>query len=208
MLRFYSSAWWAAAKVGWRRRTPPVPQVGHIAQALVPVDLEKGRQGYIIPGLFCELAPGAADVMRGEETLALGAGVGNGLICSAGTHPKWIEMKSGRIERFATYMTGEMYALLREHSMIEPAPNKGAVGARILTTTYGQASTNSPWLRPQIGPIAKWPLYAPACSSRPPEKLFCGKGRGRIGTIPGLFLPDPTETIEAAPCHPEDASSC
>jgi 2-dehydro-3-deoxygalactonokinase len=83
-----------------------------IAQALVPVDLENGRKGYIIPGLFCEPAPGTADVMRGEETLALGAGVENGLICSAGTHPKWIAMKDGRIERFATYMTGEMYGLL------------------------------------------------------------------------------------------------
>ena len=101
-----------------------------IAQALVPVDLENGRKGYIIPGLFCEPAPGAADVMRGEETLALGAGVENGLICSAGTHPKWIEMKNGRIARFATSMTGEMYALLREHSMIgrpatEPEDPKG-----------------------------------------------------------------------------------
>jgi 2-dehydro-3-deoxygalactonokinase len=82
------------------------------------VDLENGRKGYIIPGLFCEPAPGAVDVMRGEETLVLGAGIENGLICSAGTHPKWIEMRNGRIERFATYMTGEMYALLREHSMI------------------------------------------------------------------------------------------
>ena len=27
-------------------------------------------------------------------------------------------MRDGRIDRFATYMTGEMYALLREHSMI------------------------------------------------------------------------------------------
>ncbi|MBM6578664.1 2-dehydro-3-deoxygalactonokinase [Microvirga sp. BT689] len=89
-----------------------------IAQALVPVDLENGRKGYIIPGLFCEPAPGAADVMRGEETLVMGAGVADGLICSAGTHPKWILMRNGRIERFATYMTGEMYALLREHSMI------------------------------------------------------------------------------------------
>ena len=101
-----------------------------IAQALVPVDLENGRNGYIIPGLFCEPAPGTADVMRGEETLALGAGVENGLICSAGTHPKWIAMKDGRIERFATYMTGEMYGLLREHSMIgrpatEPEDPKG-----------------------------------------------------------------------------------
>jgi 2-dehydro-3-deoxygalactonokinase len=84
----------------------------------VPVDLENGRRGHIIPGLFCEPAPGAADVMRGEETLVLGTGVEDGLICSAGTHPKWILMRGGRIERFATYMTGEMYALLREHSMI------------------------------------------------------------------------------------------
>ncbi|MEE1655638.1 2-dehydro-3-deoxygalactonokinase [Microvirga sp. CF3062] len=89
-----------------------------IAQALVPVDLGNGRKGHIIPGLFCEPAPGAADVMRGEETLVLGTGIEDGLICSAGTHPKWILMQKGRIERFATYMTGEMYALLREHSMI------------------------------------------------------------------------------------------
>jgi len=86
--------------------------------------------------------------VRGEETPASGAGIENGLICSAGTHPKWIEMKNSRIDRFATYMIGEMYGLLREHSMVEPAPNKGAVGARMLTTTYGQASANSPCLRP------------------------------------------------------------
>jgi len=101
-----------------------------IAEALVPVELENGRRGYIIPGLFCEPSPGAADVMRGEETLVLGAGIENGLVCAAGTHPKWIEMRDGRIERFATYMTGEMYAVLREHSMIgrpatEPEDPKG-----------------------------------------------------------------------------------
>ncbi|MCG7392113.1 2-dehydro-3-deoxygalactonokinase [Microvirga sp. ACRRW] len=101
-----------------------------IAEALIPVEIGNGRKGYIIPGLFCEPAPGAADVMRGEETLVLGTGVENGLICSAGTHPKWILVRDGRIERFATYMTGEMYALLREHSMIgrpatEPADQKG-----------------------------------------------------------------------------------
>lgn len=89
-----------------------------IARAMVSVDLGNGRHAYIVPGLFCEPAAGAADVMRGEETLVLGSGVDDGIVCSPGTHPKWIEMKGGRIERFATYMTGEMYALLREHSMI------------------------------------------------------------------------------------------
>jgi 2-dehydro-3-deoxygalactonokinase len=101
-----------------------------IARAMIPVELENGRQAHIVPGLFCEPAPGAADVMRGEETLVLGAQVDNGLVCLPGTHPKWVLMRGGRIERFATYMTGEMYALLREHSMIgrpatEPSDSAG-----------------------------------------------------------------------------------
>jgi 2-dehydro-3-deoxygalactonokinase len=97
-----------------------------IARAMIPVDLGGGRRAHIVPGLPCEPAPGAADVMRGEETLVLGAGVADGLVCLPGTHPKWILMRAGRIERFATYMTGEMYALLREHSMIgRPATEPG-----------------------------------------------------------------------------------
>jgi 2-dehydro-3-deoxygalactonokinase len=101
-----------------------------IAEALMPVEIGNGRRAYIVPGLTCAPAPGAADVMRGEETLVLGSGVEDGLVCLPGTHPKWVEMRGGRIERFATYMTGEMYALLREHSMIgrpatEPEDPKG-----------------------------------------------------------------------------------
>ncbi len=121
-----------------------------IAAATIPVDLGNGRSARIVPGLFCEPAPGAADVMRGEETLVLGSGVADGLVCLPGTHPKWILMRAGRIARFATAMTGEMYALLREHSMIgrpasEPADpagfalglgaakrNEGANGAGLL----------------------------------------------------------------------------
>ena len=89
-----------------------------IARAMTEVDLGGGRVGRIVPGLMCEPASGAVDVMRGEETLALGAGINDGLICLPGTHPKWVEMKAGRIARFATYFTGEMYALLRHHSMV------------------------------------------------------------------------------------------
>jgi 2-dehydro-3-deoxygalactonokinase len=108
------------SREGWVMAPYAVCPAGpaEIAQAMIPVDLGNGRQAHIVPGLFCEPAPGASDVMRGEETLALGSGVEDGIVCSPGTHPKWIEMRAGRIERFATYMTGEMYALLREHSMI------------------------------------------------------------------------------------------
>jgi len=89
-----------------------------IARALIAVDLGDSRCGYIVPGLCCEPQPGAVDVMRGEETLVLGTGISDGLVCLPGTHPKWVEMQGGRIERFATYFTGELYALLRHHSMI------------------------------------------------------------------------------------------
>jgi 2-dehydro-3-deoxygalactonokinase len=89
-----------------------------VARAMIEVDLGDGRKGHIVPGLSCEPAPGAIDVMRGEETLCLGAGVEDGLVCLPGTHPKWVAMRGGRIERFATYFTGEMYALLRHHSMV------------------------------------------------------------------------------------------
>jgi 2-dehydro-3-deoxygalactonokinase len=101
-----------------------------IARSLTPVDLGGGRTAYIVPGIVTEPAPGAVDVMRGEETLAFGSGVEDGLVCFPGTHSKWVEMREGRVARFASVMTGEMYALLMEHSMIgrpatEPADPAG-----------------------------------------------------------------------------------
>lgn len=108
------------SREGWVMAPYAVCPAGpvEIARAMIPVDIGNGRNAHIVPGLFCEPFPGAADVLRGEETLALGSGVRDGLVCSPGTHPKWIAMKDGRIDRFATYMTGEMYSLLLEHSMI------------------------------------------------------------------------------------------
>jgi 2-dehydro-3-deoxygalactonokinase len=50
--------------------------------------------------------------MRGEEVQAIGSGVTDGLLCLPGTHSKWIEMAQGRIVRFATFITGELYAAM------------------------------------------------------------------------------------------------
>jgi 2-dehydro-3-deoxygalactonokinase len=110
------------SREGWRMapyaECPAGPE--EIARAMIEVEIDGTRRGHIVPGLMCEpeAGTGAVDVMRGEETLCLGAGVADGLICLPGTHPKWVEMRGGRIARFATYFTGEMYALLRHHSMI------------------------------------------------------------------------------------------
>ncbi|RYF41308.1 MAG: 2-dehydro-3-deoxygalactonokinase, partial [Comamonadaceae bacterium] len=33
-------------------------------------------------------------------------------------HSKWVTVRGGRIENFSTFMTGEFYALLRQHSLL------------------------------------------------------------------------------------------
>ncbi|OSP56346.1 2-dehydro-3-deoxygalactonokinase [Pseudoruegeria sp. SK021] len=73
----------------------------------------------IIPGIL-QAAP--ADVMRGEETqiagyLALNPGY-TGVICLPGTHTKWVEIIAGRITRFQTVMTGDMFAALSQHTVL------------------------------------------------------------------------------------------
>ena len=71
----------------------------------------------IVPGLSFRDAH-HADVMRGEEVQmfgALAAGLipGTCLVCHPGTHNKWVSVEHGRINRFRTVMTGEMFNLLR-----------------------------------------------------------------------------------------------
>eukprot|EP01037_Dinobryon_pediforme_P006449 gene6449-6516_t len=73
----------------------------------------------IVPGV-CDLR---GDVMRGEEVQVLGAAAaglidGDAVVCQPGTHCKWITLSGGRIAGLATMMTGEMFALLRDHSVL------------------------------------------------------------------------------------------
>jgi 2-dehydro-3-deoxygalactonokinase len=75
----------------------------------------------IVPGLRCE-HDGVPDVMRGEEVQVFGAlqqlGLDDATLVLPGTHSKWVTVRARRIEQFCTYMTGEFYALLRQHSIL------------------------------------------------------------------------------------------
>ena len=75
----------------------------------------------ILPGV-CQRTAGLEDVMRGEETqllglLALQPGF-EGTVILPGTHSKWVEIEGGRITRFSTAMTGELYEVLSQHSVL------------------------------------------------------------------------------------------
>ena len=80
----------------------------------------RGHRIHIAPGLACTNALGQSDVMRGEETELLAwvdrfggtAVCGRRFVCIPGTHSKWVEIEQGRIVRFLTGVTGELFDLL------------------------------------------------------------------------------------------------
>jgi 2-dehydro-3-deoxygalactonokinase len=105
---------------GWKE-APYVPcpaGLDDLARALVWT----GDREAIVPGVSF-IGDGRADVMRGEEVQLLGAaGAGlidpDALVCHPGTHNKWAMLRKGRIHDFRTVMTGELFSLLKAHSIL------------------------------------------------------------------------------------------
>ena len=81
-----------------------------------------GEREAIVPGVSY-IGDDRADVMRGEEVQVLGALAAglvgpDSLVCHPGTHNKWTVLHQGRIQSFRTVMTGELFSLLKEHSIL------------------------------------------------------------------------------------------
>ncbi|WP_372383392.1 2-dehydro-3-deoxygalactonokinase [Xanthomonas sp. NCPPB 1068] len=85
-------------------------------------DLLPGHTLWFVPGVSTGEHDGVPDVMRGEETQLVGlvAALGDGehVACLPGTHSKWARIANGQLTGFATVMTGELYAVLRQHSIL------------------------------------------------------------------------------------------
>jgi 2-dehydro-3-deoxygalactonokinase len=112
------------SRQGWRE-VPYVPcpaGLAELAGALATVAGPDGRTVWLVPGLV-QAAAGFPDVMRGEETQILGAlstppEDAPRCFVLPGTHSKWAWCAHGRVEGFATYMTGEVYDVLARHSIL------------------------------------------------------------------------------------------
>lgn len=168
---------------GWRE-APYVEcpaDLGSLARAAVAV-AAPGAQLLIAPGVLRpgDGADGMPDVMRGEEIQLAGALAiqpalrGAALCVLPGTHSKWVTLEDGRITGFATHMTGELFAVLRRHSLLgrlmpeaPPPPDLAAAGfARGLRL---------------------------ARASRPgelPHQLFAARSLGLTGGLPPEALAD------------------
>jgi 2-dehydro-3-deoxygalactonokinase len=84
---------------------------------------------HIVPGLSCRNRFDAPDFLRGEETQILGAlqlsaalRRGSQILCLPGTHTKWVVLEDGLVHEFFTAPTGEVFALLRDHSVLVRNP--------------------------------------------------------------------------------------
>jgi 2-dehydro-3-deoxygalactonokinase len=100
---------------------------------------------FIVPGLSSG-PDQPADVMRGEETQIAGAGVADGLIALPGTHGKWARLEAGRVVAFRTAMTGELFRLLVDHSLLgrlikaDASPDEGDAFARGVRRSVAEPS--------------------------------------------------------------------
>jgi 2-dehydro-3-deoxygalactonokinase len=106
----------------------------------------------IVPGLSC-WQDGVPDVLRGEEVQVFGAmsllDVSDGLFVLPGTHSKWVRVAQGRVQSFTTWMSGEFYALLRQHSILARTlpPEDGTLAPETFRQGLAHAASTGSLLR-------------------------------------------------------------
>lgn len=90
-----------------------------LAKAVHTKLLSSGRTIHFLTGLHLNSATLGHDVMRSEETQVFGAmDSGAKHFVTPGTHSKWIDVEKEEITNFATYVTGETFAVMKAHSIL------------------------------------------------------------------------------------------
>jgi 2-dehydro-3-deoxygalactonokinase len=132
---------------GWR-------EAAYVKCPAGPLDVAKHLTTVEAGGRTVHLAPGLsikdeadADVMRGEETEIFGvAGPGARVVVLPGSHSKWARVEDGRVQAFKTYITGELFAGLRDHTVAgafaRAAPAKPPGEAFALGVSRGAAAAS------------------------------------------------------------------
>ena len=113
----------AGSRQGWQE-APYCPCPAGFAELGQHLLWLQPRRIALVPGLSCLRTDtlNTPDVMRGEEVQVFGALQMVGRDCATlvlpGTHSKWVQVQSGRVTQFQTFMTGEVFALMSQHSIL------------------------------------------------------------------------------------------
>ncbi len=164
----------------------------------------------IVPGVADD-GDGRADVMRGEEVQLAGAIAGGSIpadctVCHPGTHNKWAQIAGGRIASFRTVMTGELFNLLKEHSILgdllgpdaEPGEPFSAGVRRGLETDAIQAELFSVRARVLLGKARREDAAAFTSGLLIGSDVRIGLSGQAKGTVIVMGRPELTELYAAA----------
>ncbi|MBC3806971.1 2-dehydro-3-deoxygalactonokinase [Undibacterium seohonense] len=114
------------SKHGWLEVPYVICAAGDVAIAsgIRTVSDGQKRQVHIVPGLAFMPANVPPDVMRGEETQIIGALTlrpdchKKSCLILPGTHSKWVHIEHGKVLSLSTHMTGELFAVLCQHTVL------------------------------------------------------------------------------------------
>ncbi len=120
------------SSIGWQEtRYLPCPVAPTEVSKACLSFISRGIEFSIVPGVSCHVDDDNYDVMRGEELQILGwlsaepcHQQGQHLICLPGTHTKWVLVDDGEIVLFKTAMTGELFDLLNNQSVLIQEPSE------------------------------------------------------------------------------------
>lgn len=191
----------AGARQGWREAAyldTPAALDDLVSRSVVVEDA--ARPVRILPGV-AQRDPARPDVMRGEETQLLGVasqGRMSGLVCMPGTHSKWVALENGRIERFATVMTGEFFSVLAGHSILRLAVGDNPqvnVSDPVFATAVQEAFAAPQEAMAQLFAIRAGPLLSLRDPAEGAARLSGGliglelaAARSRFGTLSEVVL--------------------
>ncbi|WGR96508.1 2-dehydro-3-deoxygalactonokinase [Bradyrhizobium sp. ISRA443] len=172
----------AGARQGWVE-AGYIDTPAHLSDVLDHAVVVGGqaRDIRILPGI-AQRDTAAPDVMRGEETQLLGAlgfdAAGEAVVCMPGTHSKWVRMRGETVERFATFMTGELFSAVARETILSHAVN--GAGEAVDQDAFGAAVTDA--------------FNAPALAAnllfrvRSRQLLFGGSASAARETISGTLI--------------------
>jgi 2-dehydro-3-deoxygalactonokinase len=205
------------SSLGWVQ-VPYVPcpaRPEHIAAACTSI--VDGRV-HIVPGLSCQNRFGAPDLLRGEETQLLGAFSRfepRQLVCLPGTHTKWVVVEEGQVRDFFTAPTGELFAVLRDHSVLVRPPQGGDAAPDAAAFNKAVASVAA---QPDVAVLHR--LFE--CRSRPLSGdlpptaaaaylsglLIASDVHGALRALSNTFVPSTVVLIGAPQLTQRYASAC
>ncbi|MBG1233607.1 2-dehydro-3-deoxygalactonokinase [Aestuariivirga litoralis] len=139
-----------------------------LAKSITTKTTTSARNIHFITGLHYESPSIGHDVIRGEETQVFGAlATGAKHFITPGTHSKWIDVENAQVIGFATYMTGESFALYKNNSILGRLMQDGPQDDKAFARGIEKAFSDPAALLHQLFSVRTLGLF----NDLPPESL-------------------------------------